>query len=198
MSRKSLTLLGLLVVGYTSAVAAQTNRLNDWESRAWADGRISERELKEWHEINEANNIAYALKVSKDDYPIDQVQTVTYPDRFLDVQHHPWVPMTAGIANAQVEPQARKERWHHSAEVDYDQDGLIDKAVIVENGQQSAIIVYFEKPQPHGLVVWKSDELISDMEIFGAGSRLLVSLPDLGNRILLLYKEKPSVIFEGD
>ena len=105
--------------------------------------------------------------------------------------------MTLEKANRGVEPEAQKAKRQLSAIVDYNRDGFMETARLSYNGKQMAVVIDFEHPRKHQMVVYKS-HLVSDVEIYGAGSRILMNWPDLGYKILLLHRNKPSVVSIGD
>ena len=187
-----------VVLGATLATSLGAQTASTYEQyveAAWADGKIDAAERAQFRIYDEQGSLQAAKEYATELFDPKDIEVHGEPERRVDIRS--WVPMTAAKANREVEVHARKARWYHSAIVDYDGDGTQETARLTYYGNQMAVIVEFTKPRPRKMVVFQTS-LHPDVEIFGAGKRIMTNWPDLGHRILLMHNGKPSVVYIGD
>ena len=119
---------------------------------------------------------------------------------YVDRNKKPWRPVTQtewrrGVLK--LDPTANKSRWRLDAKADYDGDGTLDTARLYTNGQQTAVIGTFGASKPP-MVIFKDDGDDSGMELDGRGRRFLLSVPEVGYKILLMYRGRPAMMSQGD
>ncbi|MFZ3482083.1 hypothetical protein [Sphingomonas sp. 3-13AW] len=114
----------------------------------------------------------------------------------IDARKDPWKVVTPAdmVAATKV-----KRQYNTVAYLDYNADGLIDKAYIARNSRQGAVIV--DLGGGKGTVVaYKVDEpLIYGQQIFPAGKRrIMLDFPESHVAILTQETGKPTVSYYGD
>lgn len=185
----------VLPIGHLSAQSSPYER---FEKQAWADGKIDAAERAQFEVFSQTGNLTAAKGFATQKFAAKDIEPAIQTKRGVVVNTRSWVPMTDEKANREVEPEAKKARWHHSAIVDYDGDGTQEIARLSYNGEQMAVVVDFKKPKSRRIVVWQSSEITPDVEIYSAGKRIMMNWPDLGYKVLLLYKGRPSIVHFGD
>lgn len=121
----------------------------------------------------------------------------------IDPAKDAWRPVTSEAmrqATAQ-DPWLNKAKFSVAALVDFDGDGKMDTAQMVQNSRQSAVIVTFGGPARRPPVIaYKSDTLFGGgEEIRAAGrNRILLTIPDVSEQLLFMDRTGPKVISFGE
>lgn len=116
---------------------------------------------------------------------------------YIDQVKNPWRTVSQGKWAREIDPALAKSNFSLSASADYDSDGKADTAQLYTNGQQIAVIVKFGAAKPP-LVIYKADGVAAGTELMGKGNRFLLSVPEVGYRVLALHKGKPVSVAVGD
>lgn len=190
-------ILALVALALIAApAAAQTSPFDAYAEKAWADGKLDNAEKAELARIEATllpQAAAKAAKVTIKPSMMGPIYAGTVG--YIDQKKTPWTPATAALWNSQA--QLARATWNLDAMVDYDGDGKNDHAMLMVNGKQTAVIVHrSSNPQP--LVVFKSDGIEYGAQIFTAGSRIYLSIPDAPPIVLFQVKGKPSAAYLGD
>lgn len=114
--------------------------------------------------------------------------------RNLDPKKDPWKPVTSQEMAAYG---GQKRAYQTSIMVDYNKDGVQDRAYIANNSSQGAVIV--ELGGKKGTVIAYKFEggMKGGEEIAPAGNRIVLQFPEV-NVLILAYEGKPQVYFIGD
>ena len=192
-------IVALCLVIPTKHVCAQSSpNYEQFERKAWADGKIDAAERAQFENFNQRGRLEAAKEYATIKFSAKDIEPAVAKERGRLVGARPWVPMTAAKANREVEAGAKKARWHHSASVDYDGDGVLETARLSHDGKRMAVVVEFKRPTPRKVVVWQSDDIHHDVEIYGAGKRIMMNWPDLGHKVLFMHRGQPSIVHIGD
>ncbi|HEX8401973.1 MAG TPA: hypothetical protein VF628_09745 [Allosphingosinicella sp.] len=138
------------------------------------------------------------------DEPVDPAKTeAAYHGRLrLDLRRDPWVPVTqVETHRANKGSMFEKPFYCLEARVDYDRDGHLDTAELVNNRRQAAVLVTFGGPRRRvPLVIYKVDERFQNGEEVRADGRHRVELnrPEIGTVTLLMQGGRPRAKFDGD
>ena len=187
----------LLVIPAKNLGAQSSPTYEQYAEAAWADGKLDAAERAQFKIFDERGALEAAKAYATEKFDSKDIETGIFTGRSSHTDARLWVPMTAAKANREVEADAKKARWHHSAVVDYDGDGTLETARLSHAGRQMAVVVEFKSPGPRKVVVWQSD-LHPDVEIYSAGKRIMMNWPDLGHKILFMHNGQPSVVHIGD
>lgn len=140
---------------------------------------------------------AFAMKANPKD-----IEAI-YRGKFgrIDDKRSPWRPVTQsewsrGVIKMDT-TAIKKFNWSLSATADYDGDGSLDTARLFTNGRQTAVIVSLGNRKPP-MVVFKKDSIDFGLELEGQGHRFLLSVPELGYKILFMHKGRPALMSRGD
>lgn len=165
--------------------------------KAWADGQLDEAEKANIAQITTRGQIALAAKIAKQKFSSKDLAP-TYAGTIGPVNQKasPWIPARATDWSRQADG-VFKVNWALEAMADYDRDGKVDHAVIMTNGRQTAVMLHrSSNPQP--MIIYKTDGIAAGMEIFAAGNRFYLSVPDVSPIALFLDKGKPAAAVLGD
>lgn len=138
------------------------------------------------------------------DEPVSPAKTeAAYHDRLqLDPRRHPWVPITqVETHQANKDSPFEKPFYCLKARVDYNRDGYLDTAELVNNSRQGAVLVTFGGSRHRApLVIYKRDERFQSGEEIRADGKYRVELnqPEIGTVTLLMQGSRPRAMYIGD
>ena len=162
------------------------------------DEQITIEERVRRDAIYERSDIAAAKNYTSRKFPENEIEEFTGKDLvYYDQKKRPWVAVSPKRWNQLIEPESRKDKWNLSAVVDYDGDKKADIARLYGNGEQYAVIVKFGAVEKAPLVVFKTNGGLVGSQIYSSGERITMDIPDLGHRVLMLHKGKPSIVYVG-
>ena len=117
---------------------------------------------------------------------------------YLDPAANPWRSVSQGKWDREIDPVLKKDNYSLSANADYDEDGTPDTAKVYTNGKQTAVIVTSGVAGKAPMVIYKADGIVAGLEVMGQGKRFLVNIPEIGYRVLGMYKGRPAVVVIGE
>lgn len=162
------------------------------------DEQITMEERIRRDAIYDRSDLAAAKAYATKKFPESEIEPFTGEGLvYYDQKARPWIAISPERWNNLIEPESRRDKWSLSAVVDYDADGKADTARLYGNGEQYAVIVKFGAIEKAPLVVLKTDGGLVGAQIYSSGTRITMDIPDLGHRVLMMHKGKPSIAYVG-
>jgi hypothetical protein len=112
-----------------------------------------------------------------------------------------WRPVTQQTMLSGTDyPKIRGYAYAVETPVDFDGDGVMDVARMVNSANEGAVIVTFGDKRKQPMIVFRSDRRFGNGEgLFAAGrNRLLVNIPEARQHLLFLQGGTPKVYTIGD
>lgn len=120
----------------------------------------------------------------------------------IDPAKDAWRPISSDSMRQATAHDAwlNKPRFSVTANVDFDGDGKMDTAQMVNNSRQAAVIVTFGGGRRPPVVAFKMDgQFGGGEEIRPAGrNRILLTIPDASEQLMFMDRSGPKVISYGD
>lgn len=114
----------------------------------------------------------------------------------VDAKRDPWKPVTP---QQMAQATNTRQAYQVSATVDYNGDGVPDRAYIANNSKQGAVIVELGGGKGSVVAYKTNDQLLGGQEIAAAGKRRLVlQFPESSVMVLTSEGGKPQVFYIGD
>lgn len=114
----------------------------------------------------------------------------------VDAKSDPWKPVTS---QQMAQVTRSRQAYQTAVSVDYNGDGVADRAYIANNSKQGAVIVELGGGKGTVVAYKTNDKLMGGQELAPAGKRRLVlQFPESSVMVLTSEGGKPQVFYIGD
>lgn len=116
----------------------------------------------------------------------------------VDAAKDPWRVVTQEYMLQNTEnPNYRPDRFSIAVQVDYDGDGTMDTARMYTNSKQSAVVVKYGATGRNEVVYKQDGQFGEGEQIFAAGNRIALMIPDQGYVLMMRQNDKPVISVAG-